>query len=635
MNAPNPFALPPETDGRFRLLILTSILLVWSLASQILATPSLIDAAVGIGPAFRRLVAGAVENVQAGNPPRMPSREDIEALRAELPAMKKVARLWKEKFLLTLGLSSLFVAVAVAFYKIFPRFLRRFYDIHPLSPEDAPRTVAAMHHAARLAGLRQPPELCRKSGMLDGLSFVQSGRPFLAIAGHPRQLDGLFSLTRVVALHELAHVVNGDGRKREIARAFWVALGLVLVLAFVLFMHHRQPDALELAVFAGRTAGVVLIAWMLWGGLVRAREFYADWRVVTWGLGPALLKILSLPSGRAEGGNPLLRRLAPWSMHPDKNERTRMVKDGSGLFRASPTIALLTGALLGLFTGNAGSLAEDILVFLGGLGGGLAGLARNPVILLPFAFSQFFLWPFLLVMLGRWLNDALGVQVLRSSLYSLHEGPPEAWGYVRSGILAVALAIGFEAGLALTPAAFFGWQGGVYMVYWWFGFVLLVAFWAFQTRAFGRLILGAAATGETAKRLGAILRWLATIQLAAIFLPAIAWRFAAHVRFSPETWVFLQDKGASMTHSLPIFVSSTWVFTALFLLFSALWGGGIFLCALFWLTFRRVSCAACGNEAPTFSRAGDTCPTCNRELAAWLYSQPFDEKNNIFEVHPR
>jgi hypothetical protein len=622
---PNPFALPQETDGRFRMLIVTALILVWSLGSQILTPPSVMDSALAIGPNFRQAVAEMMDAAKR-NPfaVPLPTTDDGRLLleTGEFWRMVDIYYAWLKSFLLSALLSIFFAVLAAIFYFAFPSIYRIRYQTRPMSRELAPRATRELDLLAERAGLDEKPDLLVKPGILDGLAFHRWRRQYLALAGEPATLDRSWGdLQRAVALHEIGHLVNGDIRKREVARALWISLGATLAVAVVFLFWLRDPAISDLAIFFGRTFGVVLVAWILWGGLVRAREFYADWRVVTWGLGAALSRRLSLPDPlRAEPGWwPRVQSL--WRMHPANAERLKMLREPKELFAASPLLAALTGTLLGLVTGNAAILATDWLVAAISTLGVAAALTRNSLVLV-FGFLHVPVALLALVVVGRWTTDALGVQILRSAMWDLGRDSLARWGYGSLARLAAAFVVGLEAGLTLTTAAFFGWGSPLFMVLWWVGFFVMIWLWMVQSRALGRILLGACSGEKIKARVVFWLRWLATLQLAVLFLPALAGRFAAHIRVNPEMLMLLDGTEGDVIGTSGFFISSSFIFLTLsFLLFASL-GAGVLTIAVFRLVRRKVFCPRCGPGAGGWRSVGEGCSRCGALLGSWFYRPP-------------
>jgi Zn-dependent protease with chaperone function len=103
---------------------------------------------------------------------------------------------------------------------------------------------------------------------------------------------------RVVILHKLAHLRNGDVNKAYFTWAIWWAL-VVAVLLPSLLKELRFPDDN----LAGTAFVLTVLVYLTRNAVLRAREFYADARASAWdGRTGALSRVLETLPG-ARGGH--------------------------------------------------------------------------------------------------------------------------------------------------------------------------------------------------------------------------------------------------------------------------------------------------------------------------------------------
>ncbi|TJZ44537.1 hypothetical protein FCH28_29815 [Streptomyces piniterrae] len=241
---------------------------------------------------------------------------------------------------------------------------------------------------------------------------------------------------RAVVLHELAHVHNRDVDYAYASTALWRVFVLFAllpnfvmtgrVLAIALFGDVDSPfwpgaaTVLVYPVLSGLLlVGLVHLAR---ADLLRRRELHADLQAVAWGAHPASWQRPD-PSGAVA---PLLHRLtALLRTHPGWAERSRVLADSTGLFRASPLEMLLTGASAWLLFHALGTIP------------GLSGDSDSVWL------TTLFVAPVLCI--------ALGLSVVRTSRV--------AGGHVESGALA-----GLWLGCGMLVGEFV--DGGRYRVDW-------------------------------------------------------------------------------------------------------------------------------------------------------------------------
>src|SRR4029077_6514407 len=190
----------------------------------------------------------------------------------------------------------LFACLAIFLYRSHNQRLKRRYASKPLTRAEAPKVVADLESCAVSSGLLLP-KLEYSSGLVQGHAFGYKGKEVLILAGTPEVLGNAWEKScRPVALHELAHVVNDDARDRDKAKALWTAFVIFLLLGFIVLCGLRG-FSWRIGGLTLEFAAMLLFVYVIWAGLIRIREYYADWRAASWGVGAQLQRLFSLPEG--------------------------------------------------------------------------------------------------------------------------------------------------------------------------------------------------------------------------------------------------------------------------------------------------------------------------------------------------
>ncbi len=572
----DPFSLPTETRGRFWMLITAMLFLTWSAAGLVAPGLAVTDQELQAA----RLPAGLTQRIATAGGLAGLTDRDLRYLEdpARLGTSLEILAKWAARLGLALLLVLLTAATAVLVYRLHPRWRRLSARVRSLAPDEAPRAVAEIRALVARAGLPASIELVHMPGLFTGMAFGTQGRERLVLAYPSGLLDAAWDETlRPVAYHELGHFANGDIRRQEITRAMGIStallmLGVWLQAAFSGGAPGSARTVPELLALAVRSLAFLGVLWWTWAGLLRVREFYADWRAVSWGRGEALRGRLRLrPShrpwwqrwGAARRGlarHPRLERaleaLRDYGAyhHPSPSRRLAILDDAGPLFRVSPDLAFLTGLLVTTVLANAGAMFSDVVQ-----------IARSSMTVLFFLLGPLALLALLgiaLVALGALtflLTSTLGVQVQREAVADLATGSQGDWGYLRQGRTALLFALGLEAGLLATPASFLlAPVSPLYVLAWLAGFTLLTWMWLVYCRAMARFALGSAGGSLPPCRRQAWLTWGSALLLAVLYSPALALRVTLQKVGDAELLQSLSRLGGSPRQSfVVVFVLSS------------------------------------------------------------------------------
>jgi Zn-dependent protease with chaperone function len=601
------------------------------------------------------------------------SREEARELGLRLAPLLKEELRSRLPFLIPPGLAVLALSVVAALVYIdHPRRVRRRHHAQPLGEKEAPLLVADLCRDVERLGIPVPTLECTPDKGIEGQTFGVRGREVLLLYGRPQRIEQLWKgLVRVMALHEIGHIMNRDAQEREKAKAVWIALMVLLGIALLILTALLTIDS---SPFGGtslvsfllhngwKLALMLLVVRAILAGLIRAREYYADWRVVSWGRGGQLRAILAgrehrfrpweqwgwweglderwqvASSGRKISN--LLHRLwdhleTLWSLHPSHELRREVLERPDRLLRISPGLAFVTGILVSLLASNLVLPFQEVWQDLRLLNAlqtwsefGTTvwhSTAERDQIINGAGLRQIFitLFPLVLICFGPFsylITSALGVQVQRDTIQRLAAGTYRNWGYLSLFQPALLVSLGTEAGFLIAP---FHPVSPVLSrlttaLFWLAGTTLLAWLWLAYLRALTRFTLGRHAGAAAPRRL----MLLGTLS-SAFLLMILLWP-AAFSRLTLQS-----GDGQNLETYLYLFVTTSIYISTLSLIVYLLWCGASLMgvCVSLWL--RRPICPTCGAHIGGLA-VGAVCDVCERNLAPWSVtddgSAPLHEK---------
>jgi hypothetical protein len=368
----NPFAFPSDTDFAFWLLIAAI------LGSSILLHLAVANAVLAGGESQTALNARCEKQATAQHPGLTLGERSAWVSIFNACETDSVASVLPAVLAGTAGLA----VTSVALYLLIPALNARRRRLQPLTTDDAPEVVQELVALCREAGVRQPRFVWDPlNPASSGLAFGPPSRRHIALTG------GLVTrywtdsdAFRAVALHELAHLRNGDVDKAYLVVAVWWAFLATALGPYVLsLLIFSRSNLLATGL---RVAALALLVYLLRNATLRSREVYADVRASTRpGIAAALDRLLPAdPDTRLSRWRRLLGR------HPSPALRRQVVRDPAPLFRVGFWIALGTGiagaiaypnveAVVGLaFPGGSDASSWIAALLFGSLVVGVVGL---------------------------------------------------------------------------------------------------------------------------------------------------------------------------------------------------------------------------------------------------------------------
>lgn len=637
----DPFVFPSETRGRFRMLVVAALLVGLNLAQVVVEIKQ--------GEAERARLTqileayGGVKIIDLWNL----DPAELEAFRRKYHDLTREAlAIGLRRLSILVKFLAVLVSLAIGIYVLHPLRIRRRHRLHPLSEDQAPTVVGYLRCCAdrlRVPWLRFE---CRP-GLGEGVAYGLRGREALFLYGAPVFLERAWGATlKAIVLHELGHIVNGDAADREKARAVWQALLIVLSLGVAmvaaLAIHHLILVAVDsgglaaLAAFAETVEKSIPIGWpllalllfirLIRAGLIRSREFYADWRVATWGFGGILYRMLN---DEEESRGVWWKRW--WRLHPSHRLRREALADPGRLFRVSPDLAFTTGVLLMVVLSSGFLLLSQLGFFVSALSGSWVGSAswfQTPslrlleMVLLQGGPVLLFL-TLCLVAISFLITATLGIQVQRAALADLAVKPSRSWGYLRLFAPAFLLSFGMEVGLLLTPFKVLPsvFSRPVQFIIWFIGFTVLMWLWLAYLRAATRLSLGTWLGLEVPRSLRSLLLLSGVLLLSILFWPAATTRVVFLLQ--PEVLPLWLTGGRDPWEYFVYVHVMTTMMLAVFAVFTYLVWSSTGLAAFLVMVFRRRwSCPTCNKTVRCGFSVGRICDACGESLAPWAYLKP-------------
>jgi Zn-dependent protease with chaperone function len=629
----NPFVFPAETNVRFLLLILAVLMLAVNFgtlvntALEVLVNPEIF-----------------VENIDAA-PVEPEDLGPTDPLGSMLKSLESLA---------VPGLVvSLIFGVAWWIYRGHPG---RISKKRALQPVPADKYQALMDEVEQLSARSQvspEPEVLLKPGLrgLQAQAFGLRNRYQLGLDGGVRLLMRKSKdQFQALLLHELAHITNGDIGRTYFADALWrsviycLALPLIVTISLVAILGYLS--ALALGEFSINSllnmilllpVGVLVLLFILglplgavaWirAGLLRVREYYADWRAAMGGAEGALRTILASGVKREKAGRG--RRI--FRFHPSAQQRLNVLENPTALFQLTWDLPFFAGLLLAFVASGTSVL---IYPLLGGVQSGIVilmgtlveraqvnpvffniALARLATIFVPL--SPLLIYLAICLGFGFLVARTVGLQIQRSSIIAVLETQKGCARYLRLLGAGALVAIGFEVGTMLAPPYLIsplgaiiyniGDLGELLMIFpWimglaffsWFGFIYVQYFSE-------RLMVNCA--GDTAPRRQINLLNLALSSgLGFIYLPMLALRVA-----------ITSSDPISDEMLIPLFSLGLPVGIMIYLL--------IFGITAVWIVVRRRKpkrCPACGQITAQGQALGRSCEACGNDLAPWSTVEP-------------
>lgn len=696
----NPLSFPAETDGRFRMLVIGAVMLAFYTLFLFLTLMVVVGSPLLLADLPWSLLSIDRINGTLGDRWIFDLTDsEIRTVANDMLVIQGNAFLTGLPRLALVGLS-IFVLLggSYALYRMHPWYIRRRGRLRPLTAfanagfaEDVRASVVAI---SAEAGIRHPPSVeIMTSSHSDAQVFGLPNRYVLRLNARPlgKRVDELGDLHRrrswpefrTLVLHELGHIANEDIGRNYFSVVLWrvfivfVIAPMALIsagfaLSYALGEVRAGPadwpwliaqTGARLLLIALQTLGLVLIVRAIRRGLLRIREFYADWRATLWGAGTTLMDLLNKPDPHAiaEPGPAWWRGMAArlprhlqlhtlrlagwwaelWRFHTSYEERRAQLVDPTLLFRISADLPFLTGVLLAFVMIGMPFLllylSFPVLNITELISWSMARIVIDwpapanrvlYVLIITFiktvlptglAFGALFLVAYLVV-------GSLGRQVQRAAIADLLPASQHVWGYIGLWKTSLLLTAGLELGCWVMPGSIYTIRNIYSLILtpiWLAVFATLTWFWLIYVRALTRCLLGSHVGANIPRIKGWLVTGCSIICLWALYLPMLATRTLVAVAqefINPPAGLlppilvelnpqFLFGFGIFVLFSLALLLSIGWALLSL-------------TGARIWQAIQRRRCATCGHAVREPITVGRMCRSCYSPLAAWLYIEP-------------
>lgn len=282
-----------------------------------------------------------------------------------------------------------------------------------------------------------------------------------------------FKRFKAIVLHETGHMINKDVSKTYMARSLWKAVLyiftvptlLIILISFSMNIFKKVSKGFDSGDLKEILLGSIpsflllilsislffLLIYLLLKSLVRTREYYADRRAADAGSKEELDQMFG-ENSRKEKRTGYIESLFSW--HPDPYERSKILNDPSELFILRNDICFIVGLLLPFSIFSFIILIKTGLTFIGLLSGAGQVMSQNitftllSVIFSIFIFLVICFIPFFIT--SYLISSSLGLQIQRNVIASLSEGK-NSFTFKRTFSAAYILTCGMAAGSVLIP----------------------------------------------------------------------------------------------------------------------------------------------------------------------------------------
>ncbi|HMQ68362.1 MAG TPA: M48 family metalloprotease [Ignavibacteria bacterium] len=440
---------------------------------------------------------------------------------------------------------------------------------------------------------------------------------------------------RSVILHELGHFANRDVKKTYLSQSVWKAVLYVFAIpTFILALFTLlknvigklsggpQSDEIKNILFQSIPVFIILVlsltavfltVHLLLKSILRTREFYADWRAAIEGAKESLISYFgeNLNREKISSGIKVFFR---W--HPSLKERIDCLKDPSVLFIMKYDLCFFVGLLIPFSILSILTLGKVAISLTGIISGAGQVISQNPGIsfftitisILLFIFLCFI--PFIAT--SYLISSSLGIQIQRSVIFSLSSGDQKKKGIKKLFLISLILTSGMAAGCLILP------YFSVLNIFVTSGFkeilldkipymilTTILAFsvnflWVYYVKHFTENLFSRYNKSVTPGKRNFIFNIVSSLLLSVMILPVAVLYFniySTDIELLNELLIYL-------LLAVPVIYLIIFILTGLIL--------GI-------VNSKKIACNNCGKQLPQGNLIGKNCESCNSVISGWLY----------------
>jgi hypothetical protein len=615
----NPFAFPAETHLRFKLLLISCLALAYSMgfvADEHIAAFRGLDNSV-------QIAMGRAEQLM-----------EQEYIGWEIAGVLLASQAVQVGFVFAV------VILAWVIYRNHPTRIRRQKKLQPFLQNVDPSLHNEIGKLASLAGISLPfIEIGENIYLQNGQAYGVYRKYIIGLGKGIRLLMRKAPQKfRVICLHEMAHIANGNIPQTYFAQAIWIAIAIVFVFIAistgVLFMRDyilmpliNGPASVNWSrMLTVRIPAVIFfffqmsvnwgIATAIFASVLRTREFYADWRAALWGFGTPLRGMLCNSADKETAR----QKLSLLSLHPSAKARLGVLEEPKKLFQISLDLPFQVGFLTAIiiyllfFLSSITSISVSAVLMApipsllksGSFSFNLFAWLISKLIL-PLSFALLII-PFIGI---GYLVSAVSIQVQREAAIDIIAGRKGFGGYLHLGIVALAIALGLEVGFLVMPISPL-WPKGVVNTIW--DIVILmgvtISTWIclVYVRYFSRRVLAFHVGTSLPKWKLRFITSCFYVLLGCFYFPLMYARVSYINSIDPEVQESLLEFIANgLNAGLILYVamfSATWILTQLT------------------RAFHPLRCPSCGKNIYHGYAVNRSCEYCNHDLSPWLFITP-------------
>ena len=440
---------------------------------------------------------------------------------------------------------------------------------------------------------------------------------------------------RSVILHELGHFANRDVTKTYISQSVWKAVLYVFAIpTFILAVFtllnnviRKLSGGLEsgdikdiffqsipaFIILILSLTGVFLTIHLLLKSILRTREFYADRRAANEGVKESLISYFgeNLNKEKISSG---IKGFFRW--HPSLKERIDCLKDPSVLFVMRYDLCFFVGLLIPFSILSILTLGKVAISLTGIISGAGQVVSQNPgfnfltILISILLFILLCFVPFIIT--SYLISSSLGNQIQRSVIFSLSSGDKKIPGFKKLFLISLILTIGMAAGCLILPyfsvLNIFITSGVKEILTEKLPFMILTiisAFtvnflWVYYVEHFSESLFCRYNKSEKPGKRNFIFNIISSLLLSVMILPVAVFYFkiySSEIELLNELLIYLLI-------AVPVIYIMVFILTGLIL--------GI-------VNSKKIACNNCGKQLPQGNLIGKNCDNCNSVISRWLY----------------
>lgn len=621
----NPFALSPETDARFRLMLVAAIVLSLILGNY-LPVYFLPD------DLSKNLLSPEVDFTGKG----IVSPGDLKdsGMNMILNSLEYIPSILAMVFILAVT----FIC-GMIIYKRHPNKIiseQKLINTGKDSSDKYLRLNAEIRKLSEESGI-YPPDIYIAPHFTSGAqAFGVSDHKSIRIDNGLRLMFFKnYEKFRSIILHELGHIANRDVSKTYMAQSVWktvlfvfaVPTTIIVCAAFLFKIVKKFSGGLDTGefkelLFQGLPAVIILlfslaaffiVVRLLLKSILRTREFYADWRAAVNGAKESLTSYFSENINKEKKSSGV-KKLFSW--HPSIKERIDCLNDPSVLFMLKYDLCFYVGLLIPFSILSILSLGKIAVSFSGIISGTGQVISQDLSINFLsvsgsiFSFIIICFVPFLIT--SYLIASSLGLQIQRSVIDLLNKGTDTGFGIKKTLRTAFFVTLGMTAGSIILP------YFSVLNVFIDNGLkeillekipimilAIITAFimnflWVYYVKFYTAGLFGRYIKSEKPVKRNFIFKMVSAMLLSLMILPVAVIYFNIY-----------STKIELLNEFLIVLLIAVPV---IYLIVFALTG---FITGI--LNSKNQTCSKCGNQLPSGNLIGKNCDTCHSVINAWLY----------------